>query len=77
MMIISELSIYTTDDSWTVEMPISFMCAALNLSSFGPSSSTTRKGPDNRRGEDATFDVLPSQKPSGRANRKLPNNEDG
>ena len=34
------------------------------LLSVGPSNSSTRKGPDNRRDDDATFDVLPSQKPS-------------
>ena len=39
-------------------------CAHANLSSISPINSTTRKGPDNHRGEDATFDVLTSLKPS-------------
>ena len=40
-------------------------CAhASNLSSVGSPTSTTRKGPDNRRDGVARFDVLPSQKPS-------------
>ena len=42
-----------------------YSCAhASNLSSVGPPNSTTRKEPDNWGGEDATFYVLPSQKPS-------------
>ena len=40
-------------------------CAhASNLSSVGPPNSTTHLEPDNPCGEDATFDVLPWQKPS-------------
>ena len=37
---------------------------ASDSSSLGPPNSTTWKGLDNRCGEDTTFDVLPSQKPS-------------
>ena len=37
---------------------------ASNLSFGGPPNSTTCKGPDNRRGEGAMFDVLLLQKPS-------------
>ena len=41
------------------------LCArASNLVPVGPPDSTTRKGPDNHYGEDAMFDVFPSQKPS-------------
>ena len=49
-------------------------CAhASYLSSVGPPNSKIRKGPDNRRGEDATFDVLSSHAEAIlRANRKLP-----
>ena len=45
-------------------MPISFMCTCIKLLSVSPTNSTTRKGHDNCRGEDTTFDVLPYQKPS-------------
>ena len=37
---------------------------ASKLSSIGPPGSATHKRPDNRRGEDLTFDVLQLQKPS-------------
>ena len=59
-----ELSICTTDESRTVEWHFESCVHASTLSSVGPSNSTTRKGPDNRRGDDATFDILPSQNPS-------------
>ena len=35
---------------------------ASNLSTVGPLNSIRRKRPDIHRGEDATFDILPSQK---------------
>ena len=34
------------------------------MSSVGPPNSASRKGHDNRCGEDGVFDVLPLQKPS-------------
>ena len=45
-----------------------------NLSSVCPPNSTTRrpKAPDNRRGEDTTFEVLLSQFAICHGNRKLP-----
>ena len=52
----SKLSICMTDDSRMI-------AHTSNLSSVGPPNSTTCKRQDNRYGEDATFDVLPSQKP--------------
>ena len=61
----SKLLICTTYYSRTVGIGISFMCACVVFffSSVGPSNFTTRKGPNNAHGKDATFDVLPSQKP--------------
>ena len=59
-----ELSICMTDESRTVELTLESCAHASTLSSVGHPDSTTRKGPDNRCGDDATFDVLQSQKPS-------------
>ena len=58
----SELSICTMHDFRTVGMPISFMYACVKFVIRGPPNSTTLKGPDNHCGEDASFDILPSQK---------------
>ena len=51
------------DDGWILRrLNSNFIHVRMrkNLSSVGPPNATTRKGPDNRRGEDATFGVLPS-----------------
>ena len=40
------------------------MCACVKIVIRRSSNHTTRKRPDNRRDEDTTFHVLPSQKPS-------------
>ena len=58
----SKLSICTTDDSRTVGMSISFMCACVKFVIHRSSNSTTCKGPENHHGEEATLDGLPSQK---------------
>ena len=59
-----ELSICPTDESRMVEWHFEPCAHAPTLSSVGPSNSASHKGPDNRCGDDATFDVLPSQKQS-------------
>ena len=50
-----------TDESRKFKLHFKSCMHALTLSSVGPPNSTTRKGPDNRRGDDATIDVLPSK----------------
>ena len=60
---ISEFLICRTDDSRAVRMPNSFKCACVKFV-IRRSNSTTRKGPDIRRGENTMFDVLLLHKPS-------------
>ena len=61
----SELSIYRTDDSRMVDMPISFRCACVKFVIHWSSQFyNTCKGPDNSHCEDAMFDFLPLKKPS-------------
>ena len=59
--LISELLICTMDEYRTIDMPIWFMCACVKFHhpSVFPILQHT-KDPDNHRGEDAIFDVLPS-----------------
>ena len=51
-----------------------YSCAhASKLSSVGRPNSTTRKGHDNHRGEEAMFDILPKKEEAfHHANQKLP-----
>ena len=74
IIIISELSICTMDDSRMIlrQLECQFLFAhASNLSSVGLPISTTRKGPDNCCGEDATFEVFIVSEAIHHANRKL------
>ena len=68
----SELLICTTNDSRTVGMPISFMCACVKFVIYRSSQFCNLQRTWQCRGEDAKFDVFTITEAICCANQKLP-----